>query len=128
MSTVNPRSDRETASTGLSVLNLIAAIWVILCPFFLSFTGPALIWNNVVLGIIVLILAGVRASNPMANVEASWINALFAIWLIISPFVLLVVPRNPVPVWNNVILGIIVLVLSVGSAMATHSNVAVTRR
>jgi hypothetical protein len=127
--TVTPRTDRETASTGLSVLNAIAAIWVILSPFFLSFTTPAMVWNNVIVGIIILILAGIRASNPLRNVEASWVNALLGIWLIISPFVLMTLPRNPLPVWNNVILGIIVLALSIGSAFSTkNTNVPMASR
>jgi hypothetical protein len=55
----------------------------------------------------------------MRNVALSWINALLGIWLIISPFVLYPAVRPVALAYNNVILGIIVLVLGVWSAVAS---------
>ncbi len=103
-----------------SILNIIAGIWLIISPFALGLAmWPAAVCNNVVVGAVVLILAAVRASNPLHARGLSWINFLLGIWLIISPFVLVNGARPVALATNNVILGIVVLVLAVWSAFAT---------
>jgi hypothetical protein len=120
--TPTPAASGPSTSTGLSVLNVIAGIWLIASAFFLvGYRGfPQTIWNSVIVGIVVLILAWIRAAAPRRNLGLSWINALLGIWMIIAPFALVAPPRPPAVVGNDVILGIIILVLGVASALATR--------
>jgi hypothetical protein len=108
------------AARTASVLNVIAGIWLIISPFVLAFSllrGP--MWNNIIVGAIVVIFAWIRAANPTQNVGLSWVNLLLGIWTIISPFVLVYSMTRPTALaWNNVILGIIIGVLGIWSAMA----------
>jgi len=105
-------SDASKAASGL---NIIAGIWVIISPFILNYTPMQMaLWNNIV----VLVFAWVRVANPGQYVALSWINFLLGIWLIIAPFVL-TYTGSPVPVRNDVILGIIVGILGLWSALAT---------
>jgi hypothetical protein len=112
-----PPTRRENASTA-SILNILCGIWLIISPFILGYYDvTAAIWNSIVLGVVVLILAAARVSNPNGNVGLSWINLLLGIWLIISPFFMY--PSFPTPIWNNVILGILVAIFAIWSAVST---------
>ncbi len=109
-----------------SVLNILAGIWLIISPFVLGFSlMPAATWNTLIVGIVVLILAAIRAGYPLRNVGLSWINLLLGIWLIISPWVLSY-RGSTTPVGNDVILGIIVGILGIASALATPYSARMT--
>jgi hypothetical protein len=108
----------EGARTA-SVLNIIAGIWLIISPFWMGFwTGPAPLWNTLVVGVVVGLLALVRACYPTQNVGLSWVNLILGIWLIVSPF-FLPYQNWMVAVRNDVIVGIVVGVLAIWSALAT---------
>ena len=101
----------ESARTA-SILNILAGIWLIIAPFWMGFWHmPAALWNNLIVGIVVGVLALIRASYPAENVVLSWINLILGIWLIVAPTVF---PNNypAVPVRMDVILGIIIGLLS----------------
>jgi hypothetical protein len=116
----------EAARTA-SVLNIIAGIWLIISPFWMGFwQAPAPLWNTLILGIVIGLLALARACYPARNVGLSWVNLLLSIWLIVSPF-FLAYPAGTVAVPNNVILGIIVGVLAIWSALATPTYAGYAR-
>jgi hypothetical protein len=97
----------EQRKVGSSWVNILLGIWVIISPLVLGTNVPKAIWNNVIAGALVVILAIVRLS--MRQPGWSWLNLLLAIWLVISPFVLFL--GGPA-MWNNVILGIIIAALA----------------
>jgi len=109
--------NRAGASTG-SVLNILCGIWLIIAPFILGYQGlQNALWNSILCGAAVLILAAARVANPATTVGLSWLNLLIGIWLIIAPFFLY---ANAVtPIWNCVILGILVGLLAIWSAVST---------
>jgi hypothetical protein len=111
----------EPGKSGISWINILLGIWVLISPFVLTFTSPSAIWNNVVAGIIVGILAIIRLSTHHQP-GWSWINVLLGIWLIISPFVLAF--ATGAAMWNNVILGIIIGVLALSNAFAATPKTA----
>jgi hypothetical protein len=92
----------ERRNAGSSWVNILLGIWVIISPFVLGM-NPKGIWNNVVAGAVVGILAILRLS--MHQRGWSWLNLILGIWLVISPFVLFL---GTAAMWNNVVLGIIV--------------------
>jgi hypothetical protein len=95
------------ARGGSSWVNIIVAIWVIISPFAFSIHSPSGMWNNVVTGTVVGILALVRWS--MQQTGWSWLNLILGIWLVISPFVFFL---SAAAMWNNVILGIMIAALA----------------
>ncbi|HVS72296.1 MAG TPA: SPW repeat protein [Phycisphaerae bacterium] len=107
---------QSSAASGLDVL---AAIWLLISPFVLGFgnLGNAA-GNNVILGIIIGILALIRLFNPVRTVGVSWLNVILGIWVIISPWVL-GFDGNATAMTNNVIVGIIVIILAGWSALST---------
>jgi hypothetical protein len=111
---------RHQGSSGAAWINVLLGIWVIISPFVLGFAlVPRAMWNNVIAGIIVAALAPSRTGSPRQS-GWSWANVILGIWLIISPFVLAY--ATTIAVWNNVILGIIILIVGVTNAAVTHAH------
>jgi hypothetical protein len=113
-----PTRDWRSDVVGLSGLNVIAGVWLIIAPWVLGYSTRDPRWNDVVFGIIVGILALTRATGAYREEWLSWINALIGIWLFVAAFT---IDHTGVATWNDIILGIIVFVLAVGSAEATAS-------
>ncbi|SFQ02775.1 SPW repeat protein [Tranquillimonas alkanivorans] len=113
--TTDPRAAGTVRWT--SGTNLALGIWLIIAPFVLGYSGlPAPLWNDLVCGLLIAILAGVRLGKPAHAEWASWTNAGIGAWLIIAPWVL--AGYLSAAVWNDVIVGIVVLVLGAYSASA----------
>src|SRR5215472_13043490 len=93
----------ERSRGSSSLVNVLLSVWIIISPFVLGLHAPKAIWNNVVTGILVGVLAIIRWA--MGRPGCSWVNLFLGIWLVISPFALVL---GSVAMWNNVILGIIV--------------------
>ncbi|HEX5429972.1 MAG TPA: SPW repeat protein [Patescibacteria group bacterium] len=109
---------RATTNTA-STINLLAGIWLIISPFILNYSGLGVsATNSVILGIIIGILAIIRMSTPN-SAWASWINFLLGLWMIIAPFSLGHGAVSAV-VTNSVILGIIVAVFGLTSALTSN--------
>jgi hypothetical protein len=117
MSTV-PSSRFEGARTA-SVLNAIAGVWLIISSWVLGFAAhPAALWSTLIVGIVVLVFAWIRAARPGMNVGLSWLNLILGIWLIIAPAVCRF-SMFRVAAGNSIVLGIIVGILGLISALAT---------
>ena len=106
----------ERSASGNSWVNIMLGIWVIISPFVLGIHTPKGIWNNIVIGAMVGILAIIRWR--MHQPGWSWLNLILGIWLVISPFVLFL---SGAAMWNNVILGIIVAAFALTN---TYSKVS----
>lgn len=112
------RAQVQTAS-GLDVL---AGIWLIISPFIVGYsaiTGATV--NDVILGIIIGILAAIRFFGAYEAAFISWINVILGIWVLISPWVLDYFSISTSALSNNVVMGIIVIILAAWSALATTS-------
>lgn len=101
-----------------SGLNVLGGIWLIVAPWALGYTSPQAHWNEVIFGIVVGILALIRFAAPLETVWLSWLNFLVGVWLLIAPFAL--VYATPRAYWNEVGIGIIVLLLALWSALMTQ--------
>lgn len=74
-------------------------------------------WNNVAVGIAVMILA---FSQRPGQRGTSVVNMLLGGWLIASPFVLGF--AAPVPFWNNIILGVVILVVALMAGSVSQTT------
>jgi hypothetical protein len=108
----------------LSRWDVALGIWVLISPFVLGHRqSSAFLWNNIAVGIVLGLLAPARSSGADARGRTVWFNVLLGIWLIISPFVLGFF-HLMAPMWNNVIVGIVVALVGVGSANARDKTVS----
>ncbi|HEY7000178.1 MAG TPA: SPW repeat protein [Candidatus Udaeobacter sp.] len=111
----------DSITGGASWLNVLLGIWVIISPFVVQFARlPAAMWNNVIVGIVIAILALIRTSTPR-QIGWSWANGILGIWMIISPFAL--GTMTTAILWNNIILGIVIaIVASANASMRAHAT------
>jgi len=112
-----PHSGTAVRTSG--GLDILAGIWLIIAPFLLNYSARGgSVANDVIVGIVVLVLAGVQISGENYRTSwPSWINVLLGLWLIAAPF-LLGYPSGSAAMWNDIILGIVVGALSLTSALS----------
>jgi len=111
----------------MKVLNWIIALcglWElgdIVLPFVIGFGNVrAFVWNHIIVGAL-LVLAGARAartSNIRTARRLDWIAAVAGGWLMIAPF-LLGTPEIAAGLWNDIIVGGVVLILGAWAALAS---------
>lgn len=112
----------------MSGINMVTALWLFISPFGLFYAniGQAL-WNSLMVGAVVFILAVTRMNNPMKHIRFSWMNSILGLWLIISPFLLGYGNFSDVPystaTWNHLIFGLIILASGAGSAITSSNRV-----
>lgn len=65
------RTSRGQVATA-SGLNVVAGIWLIIAPFLLGYSGiTAALWNDIIIGIAVVVFAGIRISGAY---QAAWLS------------------------------------------------------
>lgn len=122
----NPGEQGKWVSALLALLGL----WMIGQALALDLAASQL-WNDIAVGV-VLFAIGVynysrRSDERLASMAAAVIAALVGLWLIAAPFVLgvnagLTETANDVGFWNDVLLGLITLVLGGYSAYKARDN------
>ncbi len=120
-----PPPDVRREISTLSGLNVVAGIWLIIAPWVLGYHYLDPKWNDVVFGAIIAILALVRAAGAYRAQWMSWINALIGVWLFVAAFT---IDYSGVASGNDIVLGIVVFFLAIGSADATGSLFSGRRR
>lgn len=113
-----PAGGRIRTASGI---NAILGLWLIIAAFAMGGTQAAS-WNDLLTGIVVLVLAGARMSEPIGWTKAaSWANAAIGLWLIFAPFVLSYTTN--VERWNDIIAGILLLIFGAWSgALPRHAD------
>ena len=105
---------------ALSWINFIAGLWLIVAGFSLAAGMAGVMTQDIILGIIIAAFAAWAASSPDHPV-ASWIVAIAGLWTLLSPGV--GYGAASAAHTNDVIVGIIVLVLGFANAVFRRSPV-----
>lgn len=107
---------------GVSGTNIAAGIWLIVAPFVLAYSDvTAALWNDILIGLAVAILAWIRVANPLDYEGASWTNVVLGVWLVIAPFAL-GYSATTAAMWNDIVVGLVVLALGAWSAISVRSS------
>lgn len=114
----------------ISALLALLGLWMIGQAIALDLAASQL-WNDIAVGVL-LFAIGVynysrRSDERLASMAAAVIAALVGLWLIAAPFVLgtgggLTETANDVGFWNDVLLGLITLILGGSSAYIARDN------
>jgi len=114
---------RSTAKGNVDIAsggNILAGIWLVIAPFALNYGAfDTPLWNDIVLGVAIFILALMRVSAPLAHAGVSWVNFALGLWLIVAPFILLYGPGPAI--FNDIAVGVVVICLAAWSAMAAKA-------
>jgi hypothetical protein len=117
VTTHNDTSYVQTTSSTSNGIDILAGVWLILAPFILSFSGLATAtWNNIIVGAVVVVLAIISLASTRST-ASRWLNALAGAWLFFSPFILGYSTASRA-LWNDLILGAIIAIVSIWSANA----------
>jgi hypothetical protein len=109
------RGDQANATTSrsLSAINFLVGLWLAVSPYVLHYATSQAKWQQTVIGALIAIFAAVRFFAPQER-WASWLNVIGAAWLVIAPYV--TGYRSSAAYWNEVVFGIVVLVLALWNA------------
>lgn len=109
-----PRHDHPNQVRIASGMNVIAGLYLLISAWSAGVTMGN-VWNNVVAGILVAVFAASRVAGA-AGRWASWLDALIGGWVILSPWVYNYAGTEWM--WNSVVVGIVIAVLGIWSALA----------
>lgn len=113
----------KTAKT-LGWITGVVGVWEILAPFIIGYsnmgsaTTDAIIFGILLAGLGLWIGLGKTAGTIRT---LSWINALIGVWVLLAPFILGYSGTGGAT-WNDVIVGIVVIVLEVWGASAAKKE------
>ncbi|MEV4703140.1 SPW repeat protein [Actinoplanes sp. NPDC049316] len=116
------RYERASAS-GPAVITdglvLLAGLWLAISPWVIHFnaTAPDVARSNLILGIAVAVVALGLTLMPQRMVRLSWATAVIGGWIVVSQWVIQQSGSSTGIVLNNVITGVVVLLLGVAAAM-----------
>ena len=89
-----------------------------IAPFALGYSDvTAGVWNDALVGLVVLSFAWYRVGRPSRGIGLSWTNAVLGGWEIFAPFAL-GYSAIMAGVWNDVVTGVVILSLAAWSAVA----------
>lgn len=100
-----------------SSLNLALGIWLIVAPFIFHYGTKAAVSNDITIGVTIAILALIRVFKASGTSWVSWLNVALGGWLLLAPFILSYAAAATL--WNDMIVGLLVICLGVWSAVAT---------
>ena len=110
MATLNQKLSSQWKDTA----NLVLGLWLAVSPWALSYAAAATpAWNAHIVGVIIAV-ASIAALSTF-QVWEEWVNAALGVWLIVSPFIV-GFGNLTTAVWNQLIVGIVVLVLAAWAA------------
>jgi len=106
--------------------NVLLGLWLVISPFVLNYSSlQTAKFNDILLGVAVGLLALAGATGmwkgPKQFKAAGFVTALLGAWLIVSAFVL-GFAHELRPMWNNVVVGIVVGVLALSEALGSTST------
>ncbi len=90
-------------------MNISLALWQVFSPFILGYaSSPLALWDGLIVGLVILVLAWYRMLRPTSSVIPSWVNLVLGAWLAVSPFILGFTSVN-MALWNDITIGIAVV-------------------
>lgn len=105
-------------SRFLSSVSLLLGLWLLLSPGILGYQSFEATAQQVIIGMIITFVAGVRLSLPHIH-WPSWINVIMSLELIVIPLNVGVINGGAMH-WNTTVIGFILLAISVWGVRRKH--------
>jgi hypothetical protein len=124
--------DENPAEQGklASALIALAGVWLMIEPFLIEPIVAGNFWNDILVGALLLVLGGYnyyrRSNDELGNTAVAGMAALLGLWLIVAPWVYGIdTPGgqvvNELGFWNDIVVGLVVLVLGVYSVYESRT-------
>ena len=126
------RQRRRPSSDATGGLVFLAAMWLTISSFSLYYRDTGrydAFWNGAVVGLAIAVLFLVRVVRPAETTSLGWVTAAMGGWLVAAPFVLdfSSAENASLTVWNDIVVGVLVLVLSLLGLLPADAAVEVDR-
>lgn len=115
------QQDNAIAAQTVSLMVLVAALWLFVSPWAYGFSTEASAWNAWGVGAIMFAFSCFRLLAPMHTAAFSRVNAVLAVWVFFSPWIYGYVQQGP-RLTNSLSIGVLVFALSLISAKASTSH------
>lgn len=102
---------------ALSVICLLAGIWLFVSPWVYGAYTTGNAWNSWIVGAAIFLLACVRVSRPAYSTGISWVNLVLGIWVFFSPWIYGYTAVNAGRFINSLCVGVIVFVFALASGV-----------
>lgn len=118
--------DDSFGSGAASAVTFLAGVWLIVSPFALDHAAAGgefgAYWNDITIGIVIALLAIVRAVAPRDVPWFSIVNVALGAWLIVAPWVLAynAGADATAATANDMIVGAVVMIAAATSAALTY--------
>jgi hypothetical protein len=122
MVTIDQTVGRSTQVRIASGINTLLGVWLIISPlvFFYALDNLLSLWSSVIAGALISIFGIWRSRSPGENATLSWANIVLGGWVALSPWVF--GNMSGPAFWNNLIVGLCVVVLAIWSGSATVAD------
>ena len=100
-------------------------IWELLSAFaFLRWTVPVAFWNAFIGGALITLMALIAQRRTEARMDEGleWAIAGVSLWLVVSPFLLAYDLLMPIAMWNDIIVGVVSLLLALRTESALQQE------
>lgn len=116
MATLNEKLTQQWKDAA----NLVLGLWLAVSPWVLSYAGEATpAWNAHIVGAVIAV-AAIAALIAFQQWE-EWVSTALAAWLIVSPY-LLGFTALTYALWNQLIVGVLVGVLAIWTAVTASES------
>ena len=113
--------DRIIAARASSSICAVAGLWLFLSPWgFFGVDERPIAWNAWLVGLIIFAASCVRLFDTRPSTGFSWVNAILAVWILISPFALGYTSNLGFTI-DNLSLGALILGFSIVSGVINRS-------
>lgn len=103
-----------TAMKWVSGLVAVLGLWIAVSSFVFAGMSQASFWNNIIIGVAILLIAGYNTyrllNERAASVASAALVTLLGLWMIVAPFVVQV--TLPMLLWSDAIAGALVAILA----------------
>lgn len=105
------KSDKISTAAWIS---LVVGMWLMISAFLF---GVGFSSGIFIIGALVTAFSLIELASLESVAWVSWINGILGIWLMISPFI--AVSSQIGALWNSIVMGLILIVVSVWAGMAS---------
>jgi SPW repeat len=113
--------DYTVQARTASGVNILLGVWLIVSPWVFDYSGRSAALSSVTVGALIALLAAIRLASLHNSAGLSGINLLLAFWTAAAPWIY-EYAVNTGALWNNIVVGILISVLAVWSALATDAD------
>jgi SPW repeat len=97
--------------------NLVLGLWLVISPWVLSYATETIPTGNAFMVGVIIAVAAAAAFIAFHTWE-EWVNVVLGAWLIVSPFALDYASHATI-LWNQLIVGALVAILALWTALTT---------